>query len=74
MAASDLPTDPARTTILDTLWPKLYLALLWHREVTGIDMCETDQRLEHAKLCLAALSFLGPRDVLYVDQLLVGGG
>ena len=42
--------------------------------MTGIDVCETDQRLECAKRCLTALSFLGPRDVLYVDQLLVGGG
>ena len=74
LAASDLPADPARTTILDALWPKLYPALLRHREVTGIDVCETDQRLECAKRCLTALSFLGPRDVLYVDQLLVGGG
>ena len=30
VAASDLPTDPASTTILDALWLKLYLALLWH--------------------------------------------
>ena len=74
LAASDLPADPARTTILDALWPKLYPALLRHREVAGIDVCETDQRLERAKRCLAALGFLGPRDVLYVDQLLAGGG
>ena len=74
LAASDLPADPACTTILDTLWLKLYPALLRQREVAGIDVCETDQLLERAKLCLAALGFLGPLDVLYVDQLLAGGG
>ena len=58
LAASDLPVDPAHTTILDALWLKLYLALLRHQEVTGIDVCETDQRLECSKRCLTELSFL----------------
>ena len=38
VAASDQPRDPARTSILDALWLKLYPALLWHREVTGTNV------------------------------------